>query len=186
MKAGARVIALIAAGDRAGATREALHEVGPRVRRYLLQVLRDQTAADEAFARFTESVWEGLASYRGEAPLGTWALRIATNSARDQQRDAWRQRACTLRPEHDLPNHEQSTPGRRDREQEVFEQLRAELSPEDQALLVLRLDQRLSWADAAAVLSSDAEPIGPDALRKRYERLRARLAELVRAKGLME
>ena len=33
---------------------------------------------------------------------------------------------------------------------------------------------------------SDAEPVGPEALRKRYERLRERLAELVRAAGLME
>lgn len=179
-------MALVAAGDRARATAEALREVEPRVRRYLLQVLRDPTAADEAFARFTENLWEGLASYRAEAPLRTWALRVATNSARDQQRDAWRQRACTLRSEHDLPNREASTPGRRDREQEVFDRLRAELSPEDQSLLVLRLDQRLSWAEAAAVLSTDAEPVGPEALRKRYERLRERLAELVRAAGLME
>lgn len=179
-------MALLASGDRARATTEALREVEPRVRRYLLQVLRDSSAADEAFARFTEDLWEGLATYRAEASLATWALRVATNSARDLQRDAWRQRACTLRSEHDLPDHDQSTPGRKEREQEVFDRLRAELSPEDQALLILRLDQRLSWTDAADVLSTDADPVGPEALRKRYERLRARLAELVRAAGLME
>jgi DNA-directed RNA polymerase specialized sigma24 family protein len=58
--------------------------------------------------------------------------------------------------------------------------LRAELSPEDQTLLTLRVDRDLPWGDVADILD-EAEP----ALRKRFERLKLRLRELARTHGLL-
>jgi RNA polymerase sigma-70 factor, ECF subfamily len=70
-----------------------------------------------------------------------------------------------------------------ERQRAELEALRAELSLEDQTLLVLRLDQALAWEDVAEVLSVGAgSPVEPATLRKRYERIKARLAELIQAR----
>jgi RNA polymerase sigma-70 factor (ECF subfamily) len=50
---------------------------------------------------------------------------------------------------------------------------------------VLRLDQQLSWEEIAAILSEAGEPIGAAALRKRFERLKDRIAEIARERGLV-
>jgi DNA-directed RNA polymerase specialized sigma24 family protein len=63
--------------------------------------------------------------------------------------------------------------------------LREALEPEEQALLFLRIDQGLSWNEVAAVLSEDGEVIEPAALRKRFERAKARLKKLAEAEGLL-
>jgi RNA polymerase sigma-70 factor (ECF subfamily) len=49
---------------------------------------------------------------------------------------------------------------------------------------VLRIDQRLAWEEVAAVMSADGAPIEAGALRKRFERLKARLAKLAQDEGL--
>ena len=56
----------------------------------------------------------------------------------------------------------------------------AELTAEDQTLLALRLDQELTWEEVAEVLSIEGRVIDPATLRKRYERIKARLAAIVK------
>ena len=73
----------------------------------------------------------------------------------------------------------------RDRQADRLEELRRELSTEEQNLLVLRLDQQLSWDEIAAIVSSAAEPASAAVLRKRFERLKERLARLARERGLV-
>jgi RNA polymerase sigma-70 factor (ECF subfamily) len=67
-------------------------------------------------------------------------------------------------------------------------QLRDELSPEDQAILILRIDRKLEWRDVVRALAdegekgeelSDAEVTKRSAtLRKRFERVKDRLRKL--------
>jgi hypothetical protein len=64
--------------------------------------------------------------------------------------------------------------------------LRAALDPQDQALLFLRVDQKLPWNDVAAVLAAEGEPVEVAALRKRFERAKARLRELAVRDGPIE
>ena len=64
-----------------------------------------------------------------------------------------------------------------------LEVLRAELTAEDQTLLSLRLDQELSWEEVAEVLSIEGRLVDAATLRKRYERIKARLAAIVRERG---
>jgi RNA polymerase sigma-70 factor (ECF subfamily) len=64
--------------------------------------------------------------------------------------------------------------------------LRASLDPEDRTLLALRIDRALEWDEVAAVLSTDASPVNAAALRKRFERLKAKLARLAREQGLID
>ena len=49
---------------------------------------------------------------------------------------------------------------------------------------VLRVDHRLSWAEIAEVVSGEF-PVIEATLRKRFERLKARLARLARERGLV-
>lgn len=60
--------------------------------------------------------------------------------------------------------------------------------PEDRMLLVLRLDREMSWTEVARVLTDDAADadVSREAarLRKRFERVKAKLAEQLR--GLAE
>ncbi len=57
--------------------------------------------------------------------------------------------------------------------------LREQLEPFDRALLVLRVDRQLTWQDVAAVLKGDEKNVetSPGALRKRFERIKAKLRE---------
>ena len=64
--------------------------------------------------------------------------------------------------------------------------LRTLLPPEDHALLVLRLDREMSWEEIADVLSASGTPVSAAALRKRYERVKERLARRARDEGLVD
>ncbi|MBS2025790.1 MAG: hypothetical protein JST92_25600, partial [Deltaproteobacteria bacterium] len=62
---------------------------------------------------------------------------------------------------------------------DLVARLRAELSPAEQTLLILRIDRELSWKEVASVMAAEGEDVDPAALRKRFERLRVRIAERV-------
>ncbi len=184
-----RVRELIAAGDQRGAAVEAIRGLGPQVLRYLRATLRDEADAADAFSHVAEALWRGLPSFRGDCSLRTWALRLAVNAAANVRNAAWKRRmrrfhsgeASALADEVRV-----SSLARVEREEREFEALREALTLEDQALLTLRLDQRLSWAEIAEVLSGAGRPVSADALCKRFERLKARLVQMVRERGLVE
>jgi RNA polymerase sigma-70 factor (ECF subfamily) len=60
------------------------------------------------------------------------------------------------------------------------------LSPQDHTLLVLRLDREMAWEEIAAVLAGTGERVTAPALRKRYERLKGKLARSAGATGLVD
>lgn len=189
MSAEQRIRGLLDAGDLRTAATVAIQSIGPRVLRYLGAILRDETASDEAFSMFCEALWRGIASFRGESSFQTWALRLATNTAHDYRDDPWRRRARPFATgEASALAAEIRTQSRsRAQDQERgLEALRHELSPADQMMLALRVDQKLSWAEVADVLSGAGARTTEAALSKRYERLRRRLARLARAKGLLD
>jgi RNA polymerase sigma-70 factor, ECF subfamily len=184
-----RIRALLDAGDLRGAATLGMQSIGPRVLRYLRSILWDETAADEAFSAFSEALWRGLESFRGDSSFSTWALRLATNTAHDYRDDAWRRRARPFATgEASALAAEIRTQSRsraRDEERRL-EVLRHELSPADQMMLALRVDQKLSWAEVAAVLNGTSARATEAALSKRFERLRRRLARLARDRGLLD
>ncbi len=173
------VRALLDAGAQSEAATEAIRALGPSALRYLRSLLRDDADASDAFSCWAESVWAGLPGFRGDAPLRTWALRLAYHAALAVLDHAWRRRvrpfatgeasrlAATLRT---------ASAVRVERQRRKLDAVIARLTPEQQTLLSLRVDQGLSWEDIASVLSTDARRIDPKTLAKRYERLKARLA----------
>src|SRR5258708_35510738 len=87
-----RALSILAATGTAEGAAKVLRAHGPEVLRYLRAILRDETAADDAFSLFAEWTWEGLSRFRGESSLRTFACGIAWNAARRVRDEAWRKR----------------------------------------------------------------------------------------------
>jgi RNA polymerase sigma-70 factor (ECF subfamily) len=75
---------------------------------------------------------------------------------------------------------------------ERFRQLRERLEPEERMLLMLRVDQRLSWEEVARVMAETEAPLGnaelkkrAAALRQQFQRLKTRLRALAEEDGLI-
>jgi RNA polymerase sigma-70 factor (ECF subfamily) len=73
-----------------------------------------------------------------------------------------------------------------ERQRQALDKLRESLEVDDVSLLALRIDQKLSWAEIAEVVSSGGERVEAAALMKRFERLKARLARKAKDQGLIE
>jgi RNA polymerase sigma-70 factor (ECF subfamily) len=183
---GALVRRLLAGGDADGAATAALRELGPAILGWL-RALHGPDDGDEVFAEFAERLWKGLPGFRGESPLRTWAYRIAWNASHSFRSDAWqrrRQRLATSAASRLAADVSRSLGPSADEPR--LRKLRDLLPPGDHTLLVLRLDREMTWDEIAAVLSGAGEPVSAPALRKRYERLKEKLARLARDEGLAD
>lgn len=58
-----------------------------RVHRWLLMLVHDPDEADNLTQECFLRAYQNMASFRGESSLETWLLRIATNLARDHQKN---------------------------------------------------------------------------------------------------
>ncbi|HET9596579.1 MAG TPA: sigma-70 family RNA polymerase sigma factor [Anaeromyxobacteraceae bacterium] len=180
---------LLAAGRFSAAADVIMRELGSFVRRYLRSILRDDADADEAFSSFGEALVRGLVQFRGESAVKTWVLRLAVHEAYDVRTTPWRRRTRRLGTAEASALADEvrgSTAPRLERHRLAVDRLREHLAPEDQALLVMRVDQELSWAEISDVLAGAGEEVSPAALSKRYERIRKRLGDLATRGGLLE
>jgi RNA polymerase sigma-70 factor, ECF subfamily len=184
-----RVRDLLSAGQVSAAAGEVMRELGPSVSRYLRSIVREEADADEAFSSFAEALLRGLARFRGESAVKTWVFRLALHEAFDVRATPWRRRArrlATAEASALVDEIRGSTAPRLERQRLAVDRLRQQLGPEEQALLVMRVDQELSWAEIADILAGSGEDVSLAALSKRYERIRKRLEELARRGGLLE
>jgi RNA polymerase sigma-70 factor (ECF subfamily) len=184
-----RVRELLAAGDVRGAATEAIRALAPDVLRFLRALLRDEADAADAFSEFAEDLWTGLEAFRGEASLRTWALRLARNAALDLRGEAWRRRGRRFATgEASALAEDLRTKSfvRVERQRAALDRLREALSIQDRMLLVLRLDQGLSWKETAEVLAAEGEATDVNTVTKRFERLKDKLARMAREEGLIE
>jgi RNA polymerase sigma-70 factor (ECF subfamily) len=178
----------LARGEVDRAATVAIEEYGPAILGYLGSML-DEDDAQDAFSLFAESLWRGLPGFRWECSLRAWAYRLAWCAVARVMRDPYRrrgQRLPTSAASRLAASVAASTALARQARSDRFRKLRDALDPEDRTLLVLRLDRELPWDEIVSVLSTESAPVTAAALRKRFERLKARLAELARAEGLLE
>jgi RNA polymerase sigma-70 factor, ECF subfamily len=177
-------------GDVTGAATEAIRGLGPRVLQYLRSLLRNEGDAGEAFSSFAEHLWIGLGSYRGEGSFKAWAFRLARNAALNLRNEAWHRRvrpfvtgeATALADEV----RTRSTSGREiQRQSRALDELRQELEEKDRTLLILRVDQGLSWEEISSVLSVELDPIAPNTLAQRFVQIKRTLREMARERGLL-
>ena len=123
--------------------------------------------------------------------MRVWCYRLAWHAAARFLRDPYRGRGRRLETTElsRLIDEVRSSVflGRDQARQATLDRLRGGLSPDERALLVLRVDRGLSWGEVALVLSDEqGAPVEESALRKRFERLKEKLAGQARREGLLE
>jgi RNA polymerase sigma-70 factor (ECF subfamily) len=184
----AQVQGLLQAGDQRAAASAVIGALGPAILRYLRSMLRAEDDAADALSQWAENVWHGLPAFRFGASLKTWCYRLAWNAAQNLRNEAWRRHGQRLATEQ-ASLLAQSVRTRSvivvERQRQALDELRAALDDEDRSLLVLRLDQELSWEEVAAVMAGEGDPVEPGTLMKRFERVKARLGKLARERGLL-
>jgi RNA polymerase sigma-70 factor (ECF subfamily) len=189
MPVDAQVAALIAARDYRGAAEAVMREYGPGIRGLLLTIFRKSPdAGEEAFSLFAENLWRNIGGFRGESSVRTWIYCMARNAAVSVTREGWRKlgrRLHTVEAEQLAEEIRTKSGVRLERQSTALMALRDALDLDEQTLLTLRLDERLPWEEIALIMSSDGTPIDAAAVRKRFERLKAKLGELARAQGLI-
>jgi RNA polymerase sigma-70 factor (ECF subfamily) len=171
-----KIGALLDVANLEGAATIALRGYGPQLLGYLRAMLGPQQA-DDAFSIFCESVWKELPMFRRQASFVTWAYQLAWGAAQRVRNQPYDRRATQLSTGAvaAIAQEVRTTTAIHLRQEtsDLLARIRSELEPEEQSLLVLRIDRDLSWEDVATIMSIDAA-----ALRKRFERLKEKIRVL--------
>lgn len=190
---------LFEAGDLHGTATRLLEGYGGELLAYQRSVLKSDDAAHEAFGIFGERMWRYLPRFRRASSFRTWAYTLARSAAHrvlaDPARRAGRAVPLSNAPEVFALADRLRTETLAHLKTEVksgVERLKARLSEEDQTLLILRVDRRMSWDEIARIIAGEqAPPEGPElnrraaSLRKRFQRVKERLEREARAEGLL-
>jgi RNA polymerase sigma-70 factor (ECF subfamily) len=180
-------------GDFAEATTAALRRYGPEVLGFLVATQRDHDDAEEAFSVFAERLWQNMSKFEWKCSVRTWSYVLARNATADLHRREARHRrsrvALSSAPISKIAARvrTETMPGLLVEKRSGLARLRDELSDEDRALLVLRVNRELAWRDIAQVLGADDDVIDREAarLRKRFQLVKERLRALGKARGLV-
>lgn len=175
------------------ATTLGIESYGPELFGYMFAFARNDADADDLFAELCARLWTKLPQFGLRSSYRTWSYAVARNLVRDEvrarERLRGRQVALSDAPEVMRVAEQVRTTTvqhlRTDVKQRL-EELRAALEPDDRTLLILSLDRGMSWREIAEVMSEDdpddKELVRVSArLRKRFERIKARLREHVLA-----
>jgi len=185
------------AGDHDGATTLAVETYGAEVFGFLQALARDEDLAAEAFSVFAEDLWKGLPRFRWESSLRTWAYALARNALHRVRRDPARRpgRHIALSQAGAISGvaavvRSVTSPHLRSEVKDAFATLRERLDPDDHALLILRIDRRMSWREIASAMTPDVDDNREldrraATLRKRFERAKAELRDLATKSGLL-
>jgi len=187
-------------GDVRSAAAAAIRGYGAEIFGFLVAFHRREEDAAEVFSQFSEHLVRGIPGFAWHCSFRTWAYAVARNASITYRRQA-RRHAATHVP---LPDSSQLSaieqPVRTEtlsylqtQRKARIHALRDSLSPEDQELLVLRVDKRLPWNDLVRVLHEGEAPLADDVMRREAARLRKRLQlikeklhELGRREGLLK
>jgi len=181
-----RILAELDAGRVEDAATLLIRGLGPELLGYLCAILRSADAADEVFGSVCADLWQGLTSFRRESAVKTWAYCLARHAALRYLRDPYRRRGGALHTDAAsrlaAEVRTATAPYLQTRAKEALAEMREALTPDEQTLLVLRIDRGMSWAEIAVVLEETKE----DALRKRFERLKEKLRAEAMRRGLID
>lgn len=173
----------------------ALEAYGAELHGFLVHTLGNRSAASEVFSQTVETFWRGLPRFAARCGVCTWLYLLAKHAAANYRRSPWNGARRTGVTNLDTVVdrvRSQTAPWQRTDVKDKWRALRDALEPEDRALLALRVDRELPWADIACVTLGEAEP-GPAELaretarlRKRFQLLKQQLRTQARAAGLVE
>jgi RNA polymerase sigma-70 factor (ECF subfamily) len=193
-----KIRGLCQAGDQTQAATLLLEGYGRELLGFLIGRLRDHDAAQDAFSRFAEDLWRGLPGFRWQCTARVWCYTLARHAASRQVRELQQRRvrqrplsaAGPLSAIAQRIRTETLASERTENKQRIV-QLREQLPTDDQALLILRVNRKLSWPEIAQVMLHEGEVADPallhkDAvrLRKQYQHAKEKLQKLAAAEGL--
>jgi RNA polymerase sigma-70 factor (ECF subfamily) len=186
-------------GDLEQAATLSIDQYGPEVFGLLASRFSEMAEAEDVFSMFCEELWRGLDNFKWQCSMRTWTYTLARYTALRYLRNPERHRVRNL-PLSQTPEIYQVAKKVRTRtaaylrteSKDGLRELRETLPPEDQELLILRLDRQLSWRDLAIVMADEDNPLDSPTLekesrrlRKRYERVKDKLKSLARESGLI-
>jgi RNA polymerase sigma-70 factor (ECF subfamily) len=187
------------AGDMTRAATLLLESYGREIFGFLLARLRERDAGTEVFSRFTEDLWRGLGSFRWQCSARVWCYTLARHAASRYIREARKRRVRQLplsRADEISKVADRirtaTLESARTASKTQIVRLREQLSPEDQTLLILRVNRRLAWTEIAHVMFHEGEVV-EDAvlereairLRKRYQAVKDKLRKMALEAGLV-
>jgi RNA polymerase sigma-70 factor (ECF subfamily) len=188
--------AAFASGDMKRAATLMLDEYGMQIARFLAVRLRSQTLADEAFSQFCEDMWRGLPAFRWTAPARVWLWVLARNAATRVVTAGFRKRELLVDRDEafaHLAQHVRTATARflSTSTKHRLRELRGQLADDEQTLLILRVDRKLSWKELAVVMGEITDETDEAGLarasarvRTRYQVVKQRLRELAQEAGL--
>jgi RNA polymerase sigma-70 factor (ECF subfamily) len=176
-----RIRTLLDAGDKKRAATVWLEGYGREVLGFLIARLRDHDAAAEVFSQFTEDLWKGLDSFRGQCSARVWSYTLARHAAshyiegarRRQGRQVPLSRAGPLSALGEKIRTATLASARTEARSRIA-MLRESLAPEDQTLLLLRVNRKLGWREIAQVMAYQGKDVSDAVLDKEAARLRKR------------
>lgn len=171
-----------------GVIAAAIAGYGDELYGFLLGLAGDSARADDVFSAMCERLWKGLAKFRWDSSFRVWAYTIARNEFLRSTRDSNKARkqvpvSQVASVQLAIEKLRSTTPiYQRTEIKDRFAHVREQLPPEDHMLLGLRLDRQMAWTEIARILGGEEASLAREAavLRKRFERLKIRLRELLR------
>jgi RNA polymerase sigma-70 factor (ECF subfamily) len=127
---------------------EIVHTYGPRLRYFLLKLLTNPHAAEDAAQDVWLDVYRGLVRLREPDAFRTWLYRLARDRAFRLLRKTWP--VQTLVEDSDIPCSEESEEFTREDAERIHAALNT-LSPEHREVLVLRFIDDLSYEEIGRV-----------------------------------
>jgi RNA polymerase sigma-70 factor (ECF subfamily) len=169
--------------DWSGAVEAAYRGYGPEILGYVASIVKDNDLAYDIGGELCVRMLSAVSKLEPRGSFRSWAYRIARNLALDALREPRRRRGRPLLS-RDLDGlvqevRESTAVWLRTERKDALARVRAELAPDEQTLLILRLDRGLSWDEVAYILSSPEAPLRPAAARKRFQVLKEKLRALL-------
>ncbi len=157
---------------------------GTELMSYLVALTRNAADADDVFATMCENLWRRLPAFRWDSSFRTYAYTAARNTFLKLVRG----RRSTVPLSSPAvaavvgKARSQTETFLRTETKDKLAQIREQLDPEDQTLLILRVSRQMAWRDIAAIMldeetSEHALDRRAAALRKRFERLKDELRD---------
>ncbi len=183
-------------GDFQEAAKRGLEQYKVEIYSFLCARLRSEADAHEVYSQLSEDVWRGIASFGWRCSFRTWLYTLARHAAmrfeRSPANQAKRHERLSQVGEPIVVERSRTRPYMRTDVKDRFAAFRETLSPDEQSLLVLRIDRELSWDEVARILydgdDTDEAEMKRQAtnLRQRFRQLKTRLQEWAKSEGILE
>ena len=170
-------------------------KLGPKLRAFVAAAMGDAAQADDVWSDVLLDLYRGIGTWGGRASLEAWCWRIVRNAChrawQARQREGRRRGLLARfasRPSFLFGRREDTPPWKTTPVRNLVQRLRDELPSDDRLLLLLRIERRLSWDEVAEAFRGPGDKTASArqtaALRKRFERIVARLARRARDEGV--